>query len=98
MRLLLEAECGGLRPTMDTMSLNRATFRHILFAALALLALAAPVAAADSPSPAPLFGGYWAEFVEHWRGFFQNQNGIVMTALGVGALSLFIITRGKWKK
>jgi len=82
---------------MDIMSLNRVSFRHFLVAALALLALAVPVAAADSPSPA-LFGGYWAQFLEHWRGFFKHQNGIVMTALGVGAASLFIITRGKWRK
>ena len=29
---------------------------------------------------------------------FQKQNGVVMGVLGVGAVSLFIITRGKWKK
>jgi hypothetical protein len=68
--------------------------------ACALLLTAAPVFASDSPAPAApaLLGGYWAEFVEHWSGVFQKQNGVVMLALGVGAAGLFIITRGKWKK
>jgi len=66
-----------------------------LIATVALLALAGPVAAADS---APLFAGYWQGFVEHWTDALQKQNGIVLLALGVGAVCLFIITRGKWKK
>lgn len=71
--------------------------RTLAFAILAILAVAEPVAAADPG--APLFAaGYWAGFVEHWTGVFQKQNGIVMAALLVGAVCLFIITRGKWKK
>lgn len=66
-------------------------------AAAALAASAAPAAAADAP-PAPLLGGYWHEFVDHWLGQLKHQNGVVLFALGVGAVSLFIITRGKWKK
>jgi hypothetical protein len=62
---------------------------------LALLALATPAAASDS---GPLVASYWAGFIEHWTGVFQKQNGIVMLALVVGALCLFIITRGKWRK
>ena len=42
--------------------------------------------------------GYWSGFLDHWRGVFQQQNGVVMGALLVGAVCLFIITRGKWKK
>ena len=45
-----------------------------------------------------MFGGYWTGFWEHWGGYFKQQSGVVMIALGVGAVSLFIITRGKWKK
>jgi hypothetical protein len=62
----------------------------------AALALSAGPAAA---SPAtPVFGGYITQFIDHWSDFFKKQNGIVMAALGVGAVSLFIITRGKWIK
>ncbi|MBY0459302.1 MAG: hypothetical protein K2V38_18385 [Gemmataceae bacterium] len=59
------------------------------------LATAAPAGAADG---APLFAGYWSDFLDHWRGVFQQQNGVVMGALGVGVICLIIITRGKWKK
>jgi hypothetical protein len=45
-----------------------------------------------------LFAGYWSEFVDHWSGMLKQQNGVVLFALGIGAVSLFIITRGKWKK
>jgi hypothetical protein len=51
----------------------------------------------DGPA-IPLFGGYWSSFVDHWAGYFGQQNGVIMAALGLGALSLLIITRGKWKK
>ena len=69
-----------------------------VLAALALaLAAAGPVAAAD-PGAAPLVAGYWANFIDHWRGVFQQQNGVIMGTLLVGAVCLFIITRGKWKK
>jgi hypothetical protein len=45
----------------------------------------------------PVFGSYWHEFIEFWKGVFQKQNGIVMGVLCVGAVALFIITRGKWR-
>jgi hypothetical protein len=64
-------------------------------AAATLLALAGPAAAADS---APAFASYWAGFIEHWSGALEKQNGIVLAALLVGAICLFIITRGKWRK
>ena len=68
-----------------------------LLVAAALAASAGPAAAAPTPV-APLFGGYASQFLDHWAEFFKKQNGIVMAALGVGAVSLFIITRGKWVK
>jgi len=46
----------------------------------------------------PLFAGYWSDFLDHWAGVFQKQNGVVMGAILVGVVCLFIITRGKWKK
>jgi hypothetical protein len=75
--------------------MNPPNSRQWLFAAAAILALASPAAASDG---APLFGGYWSQFVNHWTGYFGKQNGVIMFALGLGAVSLFIITRGKWKK
>lgn len=61
----------------------------------AALLTAPPAGAADSGA---LFAGYWTEFYEHWAGVLKQQNGVVMATLGLGAVCLFIITRGKWRK
>jgi hypothetical protein len=62
---------------------------------LAALAAAASLILA----PAPVFAGqYWTGFKKYWTGFVANTSGVVITALVVGAISLFIITRGKWGK
>jgi hypothetical protein len=71
------------------------TPRLFALAVLTLLLLAAPVAAGTGGA---LFGNYWNSFLEFWKGMFQKQNGVVMGVLGVGAVALFIITRGKWQK
>jgi hypothetical protein len=76
------------------------TFRTVsllTFAALAVPLTAAPVLAGPAGS-VTLLGGYWTDFIDHWSGVFQRQNGIVMGTLLVGAVALFIITRGKWRK
>ena len=91
-----------LRPQADascntTNIMSRSNSHHLILAAFALLALAMPASAAD-PSSAPLFGGYWSSFLDHWGDYFKKQNGVIMAALGLGVVSLFIITRGKWKK
>ena len=72
--------------------------RCLVLVALALVVSAAPAFAASSSSAAPLFGGYWSSFFDHWSGVFQKQNGVILAVLCLGAVSLFIITRGKWKK
>jgi hypothetical protein len=64
-------------------------------ALLLTLLLTGPVFAGTGGA---VFGGYWNSFVEFWQGMFQKQNGVVMAVLGVGAIALFIITRGKWNK
>ena len=46
----------------------------------------------------PLFGELLARVPRLLEGVFQKQNGVVLVVLGVGAVALFIITRGKWKK
>jgi hypothetical protein len=72
----------------------------LLLAIFLVLPLTAQYAAASSYEGAsvPLLAGYWAEFIDHWSTVFQRQNGIVVGAVLIGALCLFIITRGKWKK
>jgi spermidine/putrescine-binding protein len=78
------------------------TLALFLLATLAVALTADPVAASatqiTAPAHAPLFADYWDGFVEHWSKAFKKQNGIIMTALLVGAVCLFIITRGKWRK
>ena len=73
----------------------RTPSKFFLFA-LALAVLTPSLAAASAGGA--VFGGYWQNFLDHWLGYFEKQQGVVLIALGVGALSLFIITRGKWKK
>jgi hypothetical protein len=66
--------------------------------ALCLLPLVYAPALAGEPGGAAVFGDYWQGFKDYWKALFQKQNGVVMGVLGVGAVALFIITRGKWKK
>jgi hypothetical protein len=49
------------------------------------------------PTPA-LAGGYWYGFKQFWLSYIADTDGVVLTALLVGAIALFIITRGKWLK
>jgi hypothetical protein len=49
-------------------------------------------------APAPAAAGYWAGFKKFWGEYLADASGVVTTALIVGAISLFIITRGKWAK
>lgn len=67
-------------------------FAAVLFV---LSVTAAPALAAGRPSAA---GRYWRNFKEYWSTAFESQNAIVMVTLAVGAVAMFIITRGKWKK
>lgn len=79
--------------------MTRRSFPLLLLAVLTVSLSAGPVAAAETVSSStPLLAGYWQGFIEHWTGVFQKQNGIVMLTVVVGALCLFIITRGKWRK
>jgi hypothetical protein len=49
--------------------------------------------------PTPAFAGaYWSGFSKYWTSFVANADGVVLTALLIGVISLFIITRGKWSK
>jgi hypothetical protein len=76
------------------------TLRALVLFPLAVLAVALTAAPAVAAEPGtPVFAAsYWDGFLEHWTAVLQKQNGVVMAALLVGALCLFIITRGKWRK
>jgi hypothetical protein len=71
---------------------------------LLLAALAAALLAAAPADAAPLFASrspvarYWASFKDYWTGAFRNQGAVTLAVLGTGALAMFIITRGKWRK
>lgn len=69
--------------------------------ALIVVLMLTPIASASerhsqSSISTSLWGSrYWDGFVEFWTEAFRKQNGVVMLVLGAGALSIFIITRGK---
>jgi hypothetical protein len=65
--------------------------------ALAVVALSASPAFAAYSKPS-LVTRYWRDFKEYWSGAFENQGAVVMITLAAGAVAMFIITRGKWKK
>jgi hypothetical protein len=80
-----------------------ALLRRFVAGLFLALTMTTPATAADRPTPVansttPAFAGYWGEFLDHWTGAVQKQNGVILVALGVGAVSLLIITRGKWRK
>jgi hypothetical protein len=67
----------------------------------AVLALTAGPALAGSPGPllaAANAPGYWSRFKGYWSGVFANQSGVALVVVLAGIVSLFIITRGKWRK
>lgn len=69
------------------MNLINPYVRFFLLAAIVLL------------TPQPSFAsGYWTSFKKYWSDYVGQQNGIVMTVLVVGVISVFIVTRGRWRK
>jgi threonine/homoserine/homoserine lactone efflux protein len=75
---------------------NRSTFSGFKPVALAATGFLLFI---PSPSFAQTSGSaYWHGFKKFWLQLAGQQNGVVMATLVVGAISLFIITRGKWRK
>jgi hypothetical protein len=60
--------------------------------------VSSPALSAAEPGPLLAKGSYWSGFVEFWTSRVVRQEGVVLIAIGVGIVSLFIITRSKWKK
>ena len=66
---------------------------RVFLLAVALVALLAnPASAATSGT------GFWPRFCEYWLGLFQKQSGVALLVILVGIVSIFIITRAKWRK
>jgi len=63
-----------------------------------LLALLTVIFVLPSPALASGLGTYWYGFKKFWGEVFGSVGGVVLIALVVGVISLFIITRGKWRK
>lgn len=80
--------------------------RSAILAVLLSLAAGAPLQAQSLPASSPpqpvvfavTFKAYWNGFVDFWTGSLKKQSGVVLLAAGVGVASIFIITRGKYKK
>jgi hypothetical protein len=60
-----------------------------------VLLTASPCLAEHKPTAV---GRYWRDFKEFWSSAFECQSGVVLVTLAAGAVAMFIITRGKWKK
>lgn len=70
-----------------------------LFAlALGLLLLSATPALASSSASVSLLGDYTDEFFRFWKEFFRKQNGVVLAAVGLGAVALLIIMSAGQKR
>ena len=80
--------------------MTRRSFRPLLAATLLGLAVTPATLPAAQSGHAAAFAraSYWDGFTEFWTGRMKRTDGVVLLALGVGAVSLFIITRAKWKK
>jgi len=64
----------------------------------AVLVAAALAWSPDACAGPPLASSYVEEFKEYWHGAFRKQNGIVLSVVGLGVVSVLIITRSKAKK
>jgi hypothetical protein len=63
-----------------------------------LLAFLTVIFVLPSPVLASGLGTYWYGFKKFWGEVFGSVGGVVLIALVVGVISIFIITRGKWRK
>jgi hypothetical protein len=48
--------------------------------------------------PSVAQAGFYAGFKRYWGGVFGHVSGVILVALVVGAIAIFIVTRGKWVK
>lgn len=74
------------------------TLRRFAFALLAIALFTADASAAEPLFARSAFERHWIGFKEYWGGAFKSQSAITMIVIGTGLVSMFIITRAKWKK
>ena len=70
----------------------------LLTAGLLLLTAGQAVAASPAVFAATSGPSFWSRFKQHWASTLAAQNGVTLIVVLCGILSLFIITRGKWKR
>ncbi len=78
--------------------MTTSTLRRFAFALLAIAVLAVDASAAETLFARSAVERHWIGFQEYWGGAFKSQSAITMIVIGVGLLSMFIITRAKWRK
>ena len=69
-----------------------------LLCALAVVLLVLTPAICQAGGDCFAAGSYWRGFTDYWLGSLKKQNSMVLMVVGAGALGIFIITRGKWRK
>ncbi len=78
--------------------MTTSTLRRFAFALLAIAILAAEASAAEPLFARSALERHWIGFKEYWGGAFKSQSAITMIVIGTGLVSMFIITRAKWRK
>jgi hypothetical protein len=70
-----------------------------IYSLLALLIIPlVAFAAAPTGVYASAVGGFWSNFCKYWVNLVGSVDGVILIALVVGAISIFVIVRGKWIK
>ena len=78
--------------------MTTSALRRFAFALLAIALLAAETGAAEPLFARSAVERHWIGFQEYWGGAFKSQSAITMIVIGTGLVSMFIITRAKWRK
>ena len=78
--------------------MTKITLRRFAFAIMAVALLAVDASAAQPLFARSAIERHWIGFQEYWGGAFKSQSAITMIVIGTGLVSMFIITRAKWRK
>ena len=78
--------------------MTTSALRRFAFAFLAVALLAVDASAAEPLFARSAMERHWIGFQEYWGGAFKSQSAITMIVIGTGLVSMFIITRAKWRK
>jgi len=78
--------------------MTKITLRRFAFALLAIALLSVDASAAEPLFARSAMERHWIGFKEYWGGAFKSQSAITMIVIGTGLVSMFIITRAKWRK